>query len=798
MSKINNLNIQEDNDLKRIVELLLRNYLLFLACVIIALGGAFLVNLYSVPIYQISASVLIKEDMQKGSGDMNDYLNSSLFGKNQNFQNELLTLQSTPVIEQTIKNLDLSVTYYRKENYIDIDAYNNNPFRIILSKNHVQPLNVRFKLNFLADDKFLITAEAEKVAFYNFSTSQYENEAENWSIKQYGKIGKLIETNDLSFIIVLDSNKRLSKQEYNIYSFEFIDENSLTNYYKGNFSYKVKDKMATVIEINCLSASVPKGIDMVNELMNVYSIQNLNRKNHIASITIDYIEKQLSEISDSLNLTEDNLQQFRSSNQLLDVAQQATGITEQYRNLQNQRAELVSRKRYYDYVADYISKNDDFSNLIVPSSMGIPDQILTNLMSQLIASQAQRSNLISNNQEKNPLVKKLDIQIANIKKSISDNIAAVRQTTDISIDEMNKRVGRIEGQISNLPKTQRQLGGIERKYRLNDAIYNYLLEKRAEAKITKASNLPDDIILEPAINLGQVSPNKNKNYIFAFILGLGLPFSYLFIKKALNYKIENQDDIEHLTQYPVLGKILHNYKKTNNVVFEYPTSSIAESYRALRTNLEFYLVKGDHKKIILVTSCIEGEGKSFNALNIAMSYAQLGRKTLLLDFDLRKPTPYFNKKEEFSAGLSSFLIDQNTLKEITISSPHDKLDYICSGPIPPNPAELLALEKTENLIDDLKNQYDYIIIDTPPLAQVTDGYLLIEKADIKIIIARYNYSKKSIFSIVMKDLRQKNIDNVCIVLNDNRIERDQYGYGYGYNKKKKFGDTRKSKSATNI
>jgi capsular exopolysaccharide synthesis family protein len=195
-------------------------------------------------------------------------------------------------------------------------------------------------------------------------------------------------------------------------------------------------------------------------------------------------------------------------------------------------------------------------------------------------------------------------------------------------------------------------------------------------------------------------------------------------------------------------------------------------------------VKGGHKKVIMVTSCIEGEGKSFNAVNIAMSYAQLGRKTILLDFDLRKPTPYFNKKEESSIGLSSYLIDQATLKEITISSPHAKMDYICSGPIPPNPAELLALEKTENLVNALKEQYDYIIIDTPPLAQVTDGFLLMERADIVVIVARCNYSKKSIFSIIMKDLRQKNISNVCIVLNDNKIESDQYGYGYGYNRKK--------------
>ena len=311
--------------------------------------------------------------------------------------------------------------------------------------------------------------------------------------------------------------------------------------------------------------------------MQVYSQRNLDRKNHIAKITIDYIEKQLSEISDSLSMTEDNLQRFRSSNQLLNVSQQAEGISVQYMNLGNQRAELVAKKRYYDYVADYLAKNNEFDQMIVPGSMGINDPILTNLMSGLLAAQAQRSNLIANNQERNPVIKKLDIQIENTKKAISENISSVRQTNEISLDEMNKRISKIEAQISTIPKTERQLGGIERKFRLNDAIYNYLLEKRAEAKITKASNLPDDDILEDASVSGSVSPNPLKNYLIALVFGIGLPFGFILLKKALNSKIESQDVIEKITDYPVLGKILHNYKKTDNVVFEFPLSTIAES-----------------------------------------------------------------------------------------------------------------------------------------------------------------------------------------------------------------------------
>ena len=217
------------------------------------------------------------------------------------------------------------------------------------------------------------------------------------------------------------------------------------------------------------------------------SIQNktLSRKNHLATITIDYIEKQLNEISDSLSQTEDNLQRFRSSNQLLNITDQAAGISAQYMDLQNQLAELVSRKRYYDYVSDLL-KNDNFSNMMLPASIGISDQLLNNLMSELIAAQAQRSNLIENNQERNPLVQKLGIQIENLKKTISENISAVSKTTSISIDEMNKRIRKIEAEISRLPATQRQLGNIERKYRLNDAIYNYLDGKTCRSQNYKS------------------------------------------------------------------------------------------------------------------------------------------------------------------------------------------------------------------------------------------------------------------------------------------------------------------------
>jgi tyrosine-protein kinase Etk/Wzc len=787
MQKLQNVSVQEDSDIKKVIELVSRNYLLFAISLITALFLAFLINLYLKPIYKVSSSVLIKEDdRQSQAGNVNDYINSSLFGGNKNLQNELWVLKSTPVIRQTISNLDLSVTYFHKKGFQYLDAYEEIPFKVLILRNHVQPVNIRLNISIQDTSSFFIKAKSKKAIFQLIDNDGIAFQKDEWVIEKRGKFGKLFETPDMAFVIQLDTtNKKYYKDEF-VYSFVFSNLDLMANTYKKQLNFDLVQDDATVIEILLKSPSVRKGKDIINELMDVYSQQNLDRKNHIAGITIDYIEKQLGEISDSLSQTESNLQSFRSSNQLLNVTEQATGMSVQYMDLQNQLAELTTRKRYYDHVADYLANKEDFSDMIVPASMGIQDQLLNNLMSDLITAQAQRANLIQNGQERNPLVQKLSIQIENTRKTIAENIEAVRKTTEISIEEMNKRIRKIQAEISRLPKTQRQLGGIERKYRLNDAIYNYLLEKRAEAKITQASNLPDDIIIEPAhiVGRGPVVPNKRFNYLIAIFLGLSIPFGFLTLKSMVNDKIESQEIIERLTEIPVLGKIMHNHRKTNNVMFEYPRSSIAESYRALRTNLE-YQFREVPRKVILVTSSIEGEGKSFNALNIAMCYAQLDRRTILMDFDLRKPTGYFAKEEGSLVGLSSYYSGRSKLEEIILKSPHEKLDYIPSGPLPPSPMELLALGKTKELLDLLKDTYDCIILDTTPLAQVSDAYLLMDYADIKVIVARYNYTIKKVFSLIMKDLKQKNIDNLCIVLNDNLIYRDQYGYGYGYNKKRR-------------
>ncbi len=784
MSQLPQVNILEDNEIQKIVEQIKRNYYWYIISVIFALGVAYFLNQYTKPTYQVSSSILIKDD--KGKLNMgSDYLNSSLIGKSNNLQNELEIMKSSKVLEQTVKNLDLTVNYYQKKNFQYIDLYARCPFQIKYQNNHIQPLNTYIQITFLGNGEFFLNAEADYVTFWNFEKNAIIDKKSNWQFSKKGKINELVETPELSCIISVDSQKYDWINKGDVYYFSFKTVSSIVSSLKWNLTFDIANEEASLIKLYINTESPAKGVDVLNGIMNVYSTQNLEKKNYLASMTIDYINRQLGEISDSLNQAEQKLQRFRSSNQIIDLNSKASGISEQYITLQNKMAELVMRKRYVDNLNSNLSA-DKLNNLTIPASLGIGDDELNKQVGELIAAQAQRATFIENKQDKNPMVKKLNSQINNLKDLITENLSNIQNTLEIEIDELHKRISKIESEISRIPSTERQLVGMERNFKLNDAIFNYLLEKRAEANITKASNLPDNEILEPASleSFIMISPDTKKNYMIAFLIGLFMPFVVLQAKSFVNNKIESQDTVERITNIPVLGKILHNHKKTINVVFEFPASSISESYRALRTNMEYY-VRGSHKKVIMVTSSIEGEGKSFNALNIAMCYAQLGRRTILLNFDLRKKSNLFGVNGEDLVGMSSYLINKASLDDVIIKSPHEKLDYIPSGPIPPNPVELIGLERTEDLVIQLKNTYDYVIIDTPPLAQVTDAYLLLGFADVKVLVVRYNYTLKSVFSHVVKDLKQKNIENFCIVLNDNRVLSDQYGYGYGYNKSRK-------------
>lgn len=784
------LSDQSSQRLIKFLKLILRNIWVIIPVVIIALGMAYIYNKYTIPTYSISSKVLIKVNSNNNNNYNNSgtgaYINQGLFNNSQNLQNELVILQSRPNIEKVVENLDLEVAYFEYNDFQYYNIYKESPFKVVIFKDHPQIIGAKFDLAFNSNGSFNLVIKKQDVNEYDYQTNQGIAEKKDFELNLNGNIGEVIETPEIKLLITINDDDSLLVQKNRKFAFQLSTIEQLTDYYGNSIKFNIPDKLATVIEINLESSSIQLSKDIIDELVKVYSESNLEAKNHLANMTIEYIGKQLNDVSSSLTQYEDNLQQFMSQNKTMDVDQQSARLSEQLMNLQNQLAELNTQKRYFDYITDYNNSNTDETQIIAPTSMGVQDPLLNSLVQQLSTAQTQRANLIKNNQERNPIVARYDIQIKNLKNTVSQNIAVAARTNELSINEMQKRIDQIENQISKLPGTQMKMGGIERKYKLNDAIYNYLLEKQAEAKITKASNLPDNVIIEPAhlSELGPVSPNTKLIYFAALILGLAIPIGILFLIYSLKTTITTQEDIETITNATILGKVFHfDNRKESNVFNSAPKDKTAETFRTLRTNINF-AINNKASKTILVTSCLSGEGKTFNSLNIAVAYAQTKKKTILLNFDLRKAHSIIDNADN-SNGLSLYLSGETPLEEIIKKTDIQSLDYINSGPLPPNPLELMENENTTKLFDFLKKNYDYIILDTPPIGQVSDALILINHANLNLIITRYNVTKKKLLRLVLSELKNKNIQNVYIILNDNKLVSEQMGYGY-YNYKNKI------------
>ena len=480
--------------------------------------------------------------------------------------------------------------------------------------------------------------------------------------------------------------------------FVFSEIDKLTKQFQSFEIEPIKDE-SSIIRISLKANNVQKSIDFLNKMTEVYLRRNLDQKNRVADNTILFIDSQLNEITDSLNLAEQNLQDFRSSKQIMNLDLQANQVFEQLKGFENEKAQLDMKAQYYKTLQQYIFDNKDLENvLIIPATMGIDDPLLTQLTSELSGYYAEREEMLYYSKPGNPMVEAIERKIELTESTLLENINNIIKTSNITVRDINRRIEVLEEKINQLPATQRELLGIERKFRLSDNMYNYLQQKRSEAQITKASNEPDNEIIDIARGLGgsPVFPKKSLNYMIALILGLVLPVVYILGKDYFNDKIVERKDVESITKFPIIGHIIHSNRDTQAVVAESPKSSISESFRSIRTNIQF-LSKGKEKQTVLITSDMVSAGKTFCAINLASIFALYGKKTLLIGFDLRKPKIYRDFGLTNTEGISSYLINKSNLEDIIQVSPINNLDIIMAGPVPPNPSELIASEKTKEL-----------------------------------------------------------------------------------------------------
>jgi capsular exopolysaccharide synthesis family protein len=497
--------------------------------------------------------------------------------------------------------------------------------------------------------------------------------------------------------------------------------------------------------------------------------------------------------------TENKLQQFRSRNMVMDVSAQGQAIIAQVTLLENEKARLNLEANYYDYLADYLAKDVSREVPIVPITMGITDPGLSRLVDELAGLQQQMLNKGAG--DMNPIQNLVEQRVKSTKEALRETLNGLRRANSLARSENEDQISRVNKQASALPVTERQLLGIERKFKLNNELYTFLLETRATQQMQKASNVADCEIVDHAdVHFSAVvSPNPLIVNFAALIAGSGIPFIVLFLLFLFNKKIK-EEEIRSMTDMPVVGNIPHGTEKINNVVLDSPNSSVAEAFRLLRSRIQFF-TKEAKSPVILVTSSMPEEGKTFIAINLASVYSLLNTKTVLVGFDLRKPKIFqdFNLNNE--SGVSTYLIGKDKLDDIIKKTKYENIDIITAGPVPPNPSELIALGKTNELIQDLKERYEYIIIDSSPIGLVSDTYHLASLADACLFVVRPGTTLRDILDVTIREVKGSSIKGLSMVVNDIPSDskhfnyRDKYGYTHESEnqKRSRFFGMRKSK-----
>ena len=744
-------------DYKRILYRVLRYWYLVVLSLMIALTIAFFKNRYATRIYSVTASILIKETEDVSEGKL--LYNNPLVSFHRNYLNELYIIRSYPLIERTLKELNFGVSFYQEGNVVTSEAYEYLPVEAHVV-NDFDGSSGSFYFKILNDRQFQLAEISDNEEELNKKSFSFGDTI------SYGGLNILFDR-----LPSFDANY---PQEDFIFSYTPVAY--LTDGYVGSLSASWAEEGAGVINLAITGATPAKAKDFMAGLIDQYQAFDLDKKNQTASRTIDFINDQLRGITDSLTRAENRLERFKDENAVISMGDQAERLYKKLETIEKEKADYFIRKNYYDYLTIYIQGDKNLDQVILPSSVGIDDPILVGLASKMQDLQLQIRMM---GKENNPLVNESKRKIGEIKRDILEAVMNQASTDKIKMGYIDRQLAEVERQLGKLPLAERQLVAIQRNYSLLETLYIFLLQKRAEAGISRASTTTDIAVVNPPASGGAIAPVPSNNYLIALLFGIGLPLGLFLLIEISNNLVQSREDVEKITNIPFIGGLGHKRTDNNLEVIATPKSPIAESFRALRSNLN-YFVGNKAKAVFMVTSSISGEGKTFASINLASVFALSGRKTLIVGADLRKPKIFSDFSLNNDVGLSTYLAGLNDFDSVVQHTDYQSLDLVSGGPVPPNPSELLLTNKMSKFIEEAKERYDYIIIDTPPLALVTDAFVMANHADHILFIVRQNFTPKSLLINIHDFYATGKIKHISIVLNDIYKSGPGYGYGYGY------------------
>jgi len=764
----------EGKDLKRIFLQYTRYWYLFLLGGILALTAAFLyLRYYAVPQYSVYSTLLIKDDKSGTGLSSADALNDlSTFKSSRNIDNETQILTSKSLMTRVINELGLYTNYYIEGKIKDIELYGStSPVKVLISSMASTAIGQGFTVSLKNDNTFDLDDYSGKITTYKFG-QQIQ--------KPYG-----------TFTMVASAAKTVAGTNIII---RFQDLQKVAEHYNQVLSVQPINKGASVLALSLVDPIPGKAKDVLSKLIDVYNREAIEDKNLMATNTLKFLDERLQYLTAGLEGVEKVVEKYKSVNGLTDITTQASTYTAQASSYNAQLSEWAIQIDLLESLENYL-RNDKRNNSPVPSTLGIKDETLLGLITKFNELQLERERMLRTTESGSIFVQNLNEQLANLRANILENLRNIKRGLQITSNNLKASSGEFQSKIRRVPAMERELLEINRQQSIKQNIYSYLLQKREETALSLAATASIARVIDPAMGSDfPISPNSKSIYLVSLLLGLGIPFAGIYTRDLLNNKVQTQQDVVVLTPTPIIGEIAHNSSNDTVVVNKTSRSPIAEMFRLVRTNLHFAAV-GKPNFVLLVTSSMSGEGKTFFSINLGASLALTGKRVVLLDLDLRKPKVATNLELPEGPGLTDYMVN-NKLIISDIVRPSESVPdmfVVSAGPIPLNPAELMMSSKFTHFLHELKEQFDYVIIDTSPVGQVADAFTLSSFVDFTIYVVRYGYTQKAQLNIIKSIHKNKTLNNPMIVLNDAKeINGNNYGYGYGYgyaqekNKKKSF------------
>lgn len=787
-------NLEETIDVKKIIKKFTAYWYYFILSISICWFIVFLYNRYTRAKYSVSATIEIRDDRNSQLGTENIFEGMEMFSIKTNLENEIAVIKSYSLAEATIKELSLGISYFQHGSIQTVNLYTKSPFVVKFDTAHLQLSGIRFSIYPIDDKTYTLKFQCKEQNTYDLIKNHKNNKTKVKSKIEYQEIhafGELIKSDYFSFKIEkTDFFDSKTLESNNKFSFILHSLDKLSRKYIKILNIAPTNSESSILKLNIIGTTVNKNKDYLDKICELYIQRGLEEKNRMASNTIKFIENQILRTQDTLNLIADELEKFKAENPNLDVFEKDYGTFFQKQKTEGNISQYQIHLGYYRELLSYLQSSDGSENIISPTSMGISNPELNSLISEFITLNSKKKELELSTTESHPKYQSVLSQISYTRQSIIENLKNLISSTKSALRNEQNRVNQFEKDIESLPEAEKEYVKLKRKFMQSERIVDYLILKQHETTIAKEGTAADHKVLDYAYlenNGNPVSPKTKINYLLSLILGFGIPIFIISLRDFFNESIRSKSDLSKITDIPILGIVGHSETSNNLVVIDNPKSVLSESFRALRTNIQ-YLSSEKKNKVITITSSVGSEGKTFCTSNMGAILSLAGYKTIILGADLRKPRIHKDFNLDNSIGLSTFLINQCSYEELIHKSEIKNLNIIPSGPIPPNPSELLNNKKMKDLINKLKKEYEYIIIDTPPIGIVTDGVISMKYSDINLYVVRHNYTKRNMLNIINDLYSTKQIPNANIIINDFQISSSVYGYGYGYNYGYGYGD----------